>query len=183
MVSLDPEPDDDFGMSAAVESLLTPPPMETPVRRTRAESREVARNAAAWAVLVLIVGGLVAAGYYGRNQVVAIWPPTARLYTMVGIPVEPLGAGLQLQNVRSEQKVEDGATVLVVEGQVVNVSDRIRDVPPLRAISRGPDHRPVQSWLISVTPERLLPGESAAFQAVQRDPGPVSEVLVTFDNG
>ena len=89
--------------------------------------------------------------------------------------------GLQLQHVRSEKRVEDGITVLVIEGQVVNVSDRERPVPPLRAVSLGPDKTPLGDWTFTASHETLLPGEIATFVSQMREPaGVIAEIAITF---
>ncbi len=135
------------------------------------------------AVLAVVVAAVGAGGYLARDYIVHRWPPAALLYETLGIAVEAPGAGLQLQNVRSEQKIEGGATSLLVQGQIVNVSDVERMVPRLRAVSLGADHKPLQSWLMDPSTERLQPGDFATFRHSQPDPGPVTEVTITLDGG
>ncbi|HYD29798.1 MAG TPA: zinc-ribbon domain-containing protein [Azospirillaceae bacterium] len=134
-----------------------------------------------WLALIVVVGGIVAGGWFGRPQVVALWPAAAMFYAEIGMPVPIPGQGLELQNVRSEQKIEGGTIVLMVEGQVTNVSDAPREVPPVKLVSMTPDHAPVRTWVVPVEPALLGPGESVRFQHVQPDPGPVAEVAVTFE--
>ena len=110
-----------------------------------------------------------------------MWPPAARLYLVMGVPLEPPGAGLQLQNVKSDQRIEDGVVMLVVEGQIVNISAIDREVPPVLAISLGPDHHPVRRWRVQVTQSHLAPGAIATFHSIERDPGVVSDLQVTFE--
>lgn len=136
-----------------------------------------------WAVLGVLVAGIAAGGLLAREAIVGLWPPAALLYETVGLPVPPPGAGLQLQNVRSEQRTENGATVLVVEGQIVNASDAERRVPKLHAVSIGFDRKPVQDWTIDASVGQLLPGEIATFQSTRRDLNGVAEVTVTFEGG
>lgn len=135
------------------------------------------------AVLAVVVAAVGAGGYLARDYVVHRWPPAALLYETLGMAVEAPGAGLQLQNVRSEQKIEGGATSLLVQGQIVNVSDVERMVPRLRAVSLGADRKPLQSWLMDPSAERLQPGDFATFRHSQPDPGPVTEVTITLDGG
>jgi predicted Zn finger-like uncharacterized protein len=136
-----------------------------------------------WAAFAVLLVAILAGGYVGRAHIVRLWPPAALLYQTVGLPVDPPGTGLQLQNVRSEQRAENGATLLVVEGQIINASDVVRPVPKVRAVSLGFDHKPVQTWTIETTADQLLPGEIATFRSTQRDPGAVAEVMVTFEGG
>jgi predicted Zn finger-like uncharacterized protein len=175
-------------MPKSVDLEFTPPPEEVkpippgsslpairkPVK-SKASKRPLAISAVA-AALLLLTGGV-----YMRQDIVEIWPPAARLFDTVGLPVDALGAGLQLQHVRSEKRVEDGITVLVIEGQVVNVSDRERPVPALRAVSLGPDKTPLGDWTFSASHETLLPGEIATFVSQMREPaGVIAEIAITF---
>jgi hypothetical protein len=40
---------------------------------------------AAWALTVVVLIGLVAAGVVGRRSVMAAWPPSMRLYGLIGL--------------------------------------------------------------------------------------------------
>jgi len=136
-----------------------------------------------WAAFAVLLAAVLAGAYFGRGHIVALWPPAALFYETVGLPVDPPGTGLQLQNVRSEQRADNGATLLVVEGQIINVSDAVRTVPKVRAVSLGFDRKPVQTWTIETSSDHLQPGEIATFRSTQRDPGAVAEVMVTFEGG
>ncbi len=160
-----------------------PMPAAKPVTITTASKGGDKRRkpSVGWYALAASVAAIAAAGWLAREPIVHAWPPAALLYEMAGAPVPPPGAGLQLQNVRSEQRAEEGGVVLVVEGQIVNTSEAERPVPRLRAISLDHEKQPVQSWAIDASAVALLPGEIATFHSAQRDPGPIAEVMLTFD--
>jgi predicted Zn finger-like uncharacterized protein len=149
----------------------------------KASARPDKRTTIGLLALVGVVATIGGGAYVARDQVVHSWPPAALLYETLGLMVEAPGVGLQLQNVRSEQKVEGGTTSLIVQGQVVNVSNVERMVPRLRAVSLGADHKPLQSWLMDPSADRLQPGDFATFRHSQPDPGPVTEVTITLDGG
>ncbi|MBP2292577.1 DUF3426 domain-containing protein [Azospirillum rugosum] len=174
------EDDPEFSLNDVTEIRPTSAPTVEKPPRDRAALR---RALAGWGLFVAVVLALAGGGYAARDQIVRLWPPAALLYETVGLRVEPPGTGLQLQNLRSEQKVEGGAPVLVVDGQIVNVSDTVRPVPVVRVTSLGEDRKPVRSWTVEASPAQLLPGEIAVFRDAQRDPGAVLEVMVTFDGG
>jgi predicted Zn finger-like uncharacterized protein len=107
-------------MPKAVDLDISPPPEEIkpiPVgsslpairKPPPPKSRKPLAISAIAAALLVLIGGI-----YMRQDIVEIWPPSALLFETVGLPVDALGAGLQLQNVRSEKRVEDGITVLVI---------------------------------------------------------------------
>ena len=141
---------------------------------------ERARDLGRWIGFAAGIVGLVVFVLADRMLIVGLWPAAARLYAVVGVPVEPPGAGLQFQNIKSEQRVDNGTTILVLEGQIANVSTTDRPVPPVVATSLGPDHQPVKSWRVTVTQDRLAPGAIATFRSQERDPGTVGEISVTF---
>lgn len=143
------------------------------------------RSAAAWWVVVLLVAsGLTAGAVVAREEVVAAWPAAARLYDTVGLPVETVAAGLELRNVRSERRAEDGLTHLVIHGQIVNVSDRERAVPTLYAVALDAGQQAVRDWPITPSRPSLLPGEIATFESMLPDPEPaISEISITFQGG
>ncbi|CBS91243.1 MJ0042-type zinc finger domain-containing protein [Azospirillum lipoferum] len=133
-----------------------------------------------FALLGALVAGTVAGGYFGRDAIVRSWPPAALFYETIGIQAEPPGFGLELRNIRSEQKLEGGKTVLLLDGEIANTTDVERALPPLRAITFGAEHKPLQSWTIEPSAPVLAPGEVVSFHHSQPDPGPVTEVTITF---
>lgn len=133
-----------------------------------------------FALLAVLVAGTVAGGYFGRDAIVRGWPPAALFYETIGMPAEPPGFGLELRSIRSEQKLEGGKTVLLLDGEIANTTDVERALPPLRAITFGAEHKPLQSWTIEPSAPVLLPGAVVSFHHSQPDPGPVTEVTITF---
>jgi predicted Zn finger-like uncharacterized protein len=140
-------------------------------------------RAIGWLVFLVVLfggaGGLVA----GRDGVVSAWPPAAKLYDIVGLSVETVGAGLELRNVSSARR-EDGPPVIVVEGTVANVSNRPREVPRLKAVVRSAAHQDLKNWTFTPGVLVLLPGESANFRAELADPPRgATDLAITFTTG
>jgi predicted Zn finger-like uncharacterized protein len=134
----------------------------------------------AWILLLLFVGTLALFGYFARNTIIETWPPAAKLYELMGLPTEAVGAGLELRNVSSARRNEDGTAVLGIEGEVTNVSSAVREVPTMRAILKEGDNE-VQNWTFKAAQSRLLPGESASFVTNVRNPSPQATGLtITF---
>jgi predicted Zn finger-like uncharacterized protein len=138
-----------------------------------------------WLLLpVLLLGAAAVGGYAGRQQIVDLWPVLADIYESAHITVDPPGAGLELRNVRSERRDQDGGVVLVIEGQIANASARARRVPGLRALALGPDKVTLNDWAIAPSHDRLLPGEIATFQStLPNPPDNVLEIAITFQGG
>ena len=184
-----PQDEAAFPPDAVTEFHPVPPPSKAPAAKKSAPGKPLAdpgarrRALVGWGSFVAVLLALGAAGYFGRATVVRLWPPAALFYETVGLPVEPPGTGLQLQNVRSEQKAEDGKTALLVEGQILNVSEAARTVPALRVTALGADRQPLRNWTVEPVPPQILPGEIATFRDVQTDAAGVLEVMITFDGG
>jgi predicted Zn finger-like uncharacterized protein len=120
----------------------------------------------AWAVLLLIVGGVIGGGLLARDAVVAAWPPAAKLYELIGFAYEEAGSGLELRNVSSASRSE--------------VSSAARDVPSMRVIVKEGD-KDGQNWTFKAAQSRLLPGETASFVTSVRNPSPnATGLTITF---
>jgi predicted Zn finger-like uncharacterized protein len=125
--------------------------------------------AVAWFALVLALLVVLGAAVAARDAVVSAWPPAGRLYTVLGLATEPPGTGLEFRNVTTARRLEADREVVVIEGEVVNVSNRDRQVPALRAALTTGD-RELSNWTFEATQSRLLPGESARFATRTDEP-------------
>jgi predicted Zn finger-like uncharacterized protein len=114
-----------------------------------------------------------------RDAITHAWPPAARLYTTVGLPIKTLGEGLDLKSVTSTIHGDNQA--LMVEGDVVNTSQRAASVPLLQAIITDANKKVLKRWSFSAGAAVLRPGESAHFQTEQGEaPKDGKEIAVTF---
>jgi predicted Zn finger-like uncharacterized protein len=133
----------------------------------------------AWGLLLLLIGIFVG-GIFARHEIVAAWPPAARLYERLGLATPAYDSVLAVRNGTSAYQQEDGKPVLVVQGEVVNISSALQAVPKLRASLRENGHE-VQSWIFQAAQSRLLPGESASFVTRFKNPSPsATDLTITF---
>ena len=157
-------------LATTAEPAITAPP---PTRHRR-------HSGIAWVVLILLIGAVIIGGVFGRDQIVALWPPAAQYYDMVGLKTQPLGAGLDIGNVTSTRNA-DG---LIVEGDITNRIGMPRGVPHLRVALRDANHHELIFKIVDPPRERLLPGETSHF-VVGFLPAPDNAVgvVVTFSAG
>lgn len=135
------------------------------------------------AFMVVLLGGL-AAVVIGREYIVASWAPSARLYDMVGLSIDGVGAGLELRNVVSARRDDTGASVIVVEGTIANVSNKVRDVPRLRAVVRSAAKQDLKDWTFPAGVLVLQPGETASFRSeLPEPPRGATDLAITFVQG
>jgi predicted Zn finger-like uncharacterized protein len=128
-------------------------------------------------ILALIAANTILIGW--RADVVRVLPQTASLYAAVGMPVNL--RGLAFENVKMSKEVQDGVTVLVVEGSIVNVAAKAVAVPRLRLAVRSDDRNEIYTWTAQPTRSLLGPAETLAFRSrLASPPGEARDVLVRF---
>jgi predicted Zn finger-like uncharacterized protein len=173
----------DTTLAAAPESSAAG---ETEWRETRVQLPAVARSRVrgqivGWSVAAIAVVALVWGLIAERADIVNLWPPAARLYTMIGYGPTAPGTGLELRKVTPSRGIENGVPILAIDGEVVNVSPVARDVPKLKVALRDGNDKELQAWTIAVTDQRLLPGASVPFHTTITQPAEAATgVVVSF---
>lgn len=138
-------------------------------------------GALGWITLVLAVAAVLGGGWFERERIVQAWPPVLELYRMIGLMPSPVGDGLKVRNVTTKRVVEGGMQTLTVEGEVVNDSDKTRDVPPLRVMLSGARRHDLRHWTFKADESKLLPGEVAKFSTtIQNPPSEATDLAVDF---
>jgi len=134
-----------------------------------------------WVALVLVLAALLYGTFVERARITAAWPPAGRLFTLLGISAQAPGAGLEIRSVTTTRSNEEGAEVLVIAGEVANVSHESRNVPMLSAVLKDARQRNVQQWIFKAGEGKLLPGEVAKFSTSIKNPaGEATDVDVEF---
>ena len=135
----------------------------------------------AWSALVASLVLLAAVLWFARDQLITAWPQAASIYAAVNIATgpPPPGEGLRIDVISTRSDTIDGVTHLVLEGEVVNTSNEVRDVPDLVAVLVDGEQAELQSWRFGVETRRLGPGESAAFRTSLPEPDASAEDLNT----
>jgi hypothetical protein len=161
--ALDPPP---LRSSDRGEAMRSGPARLPAVRRARRSGAA----GVAWGAFVVLLAVVIGGGFFMRDMVISAWPAAAQLYTGLGLTSEAPGSGLDLRNVRSRELTSDGAKTLLIEGEIINSSTSVRQVPKLRALLFDGREREVQHWSFSAPEARLMPGETAAFRTEIRNP-------------
>jgi predicted Zn finger-like uncharacterized protein len=128
-------------------------------------------------ILALLIVNAILVGW--RDDVVRILPQTASFYSMLGLSVNL--RGLALDSVTTTTEQHEGVPILVVEGNVVNNTRKIVDVPRLKFVVRNALNEEVYSWTAVPPRATLPPGEAVAFRSRLASP-PIDgrDVLVRF---
>lgn len=130
---------------------------------------------AAAVACVLILGGLVGL----RKSIVQHLPESGRIYAALGLPVNL--TGLDIRQVRSGIFAEGGTELLVVQGEITNITAATRTLPRLKFSIRDAKGVEIYTWTAQADGKDLKPGESQTFRRRLASPPPEgAEVLVRF---
>ena len=160
-------------------------PAFTPRTRSRRRQREAKSKGPMlmWGAIIAVLAIVFGGGFFLRATIIDIWPPASMLYGMVGLAPGP-GFGLELRNVAPTQEREGDTAVLVISGEVVNISSRQRNIPMLQGSLLDAGRNEIHSWTFSMTSEELAPGESGTFSTrVPNPPEGARGLEVTFVDG
>jgi predicted Zn finger-like uncharacterized protein len=151
-------------------------PSSLVARRVRAKNSPAQR----WIALAVVFAGvLIFAAVGSRASIVRVAPDLAGLYAAIGLPVNL--RGLEISEIKTMHEVQDGISVLVIEGEVVNIARRAVEVPRLRLAVLGPDERELYSWTSLLSRSVLQEGEKLSFRSRLASPPPDGQqVLVRF---
>ncbi|MBH0237208.1 zinc-ribbon domain-containing protein [Methylobrevis albus] len=114
-----------------------------------------------------------------REPIVRLVPDLASLYGFVGLEVNL--RGLAIRDLKTFGEVDASGPVLVVEGQIVNVTAAAREVPMLRFGLKSEQHREIFAWSMEPAQPTLAPGETSRFRSrLPLPPDAASEIEVRF---
>lgn len=106
-----------------------------------------------------------------REAVVARLPDAARVYELIGVAPDRLGAGLDIRDVRSARKQVGGEDMLIVEGVVANIAGQRVSLPSLRVSLYDAADEELQSVIVPHAVESLEAGATIRFEASIRGSG------------
>jgi hypothetical protein len=158
-----------------------PPGSNLPVFPQQRRSRAWIGWLAAAVVVLAVAGG----GVLERDRIIAYWPPAERYYAMAGLAeaVEK-DTVFELRNVQQSTFVEDDRTVVVITGEIANVSKKTLKVPQVIAQVFDKNNQVLKKWEFTAVSAELGPGETTVFSDRFADPprGAVN-LLVSLKNG
>ncbi|OUR76134.1 hypothetical protein A9Q83_15065 [Alphaproteobacteria bacterium 46_93_T64] len=129
------------------------------------------RNWLGWLLFILILGGLGAGGFYGRNYVVQFWPASAKLYQMIKLDVKTTNLlGLEIKNLTTKSILENGVVRLTVTGNIVNVTAHQQPIPRIAIQLVDSEGLHVYSWSAAPGVENVEPWGSVEFSSSMNQP-------------
>lgn len=140
---------------------------------TRTKKRSLAW--VGWLLLLAVIGAVIGGGYEKRVELIAFYPPLAKLYEQLGIPVEAAEwLGLELHNLKSATVLDGGQTKISITGEVVNVGGGERALPSLRVAMRGAGGQELAAYTLALEQSRIGADEKLSFDV--KLPAPREEV-------
>ncbi|HUX79763.1 MAG TPA: zinc-ribbon domain-containing protein [Alphaproteobacteria bacterium] len=132
-----------------------------------------------WVVFFALVLTFISALTLGRDFVAKLWPQTERFYSLIGLHINSPGAGLSIANASSLIHQDGPIDMIKIAGDVINTSDRVRPIPPLKIKLMGEASHPKCSdkpaegcvldyWEYRLSESFLLPGEQLHFETEPR---------------
>ncbi len=121
----------------------------------------------------------IAAAIGFRAPIVAAHPDLAGLYATLGFEVNL--RGLAFGRIETLREIDNGQTVLVVEGSVTNTTRDTREVPALRFALRSSDAQELYAWSLAPKTTALAAGDSFRFRTrLAAPPDQAADVQVRF---
>jgi predicted Zn finger-like uncharacterized protein len=149
------------------------------IRRQRPQARrKQTRRSSRWTAIILVLLAFNVTLVGARNEVVRYLPQTASLFAAFGLPVSL--RNLKFENVRISNEMQDGDSVLIVDGVIVSEASKPVEVPRLRFAARNATGQEV--YTSSALPSRgvLGPGERLEFRNQMPMPADATNVIVRF---
>ena len=129
----------------------------------RGRALQAAAVMAGWLGLVVVVLLIGYSGVRYRQDIAAIWPQTASVYSGIGLRVN--AGGIDFRNVAYKRENEDGQSVLVVTGEIVNLASRELPIPQtIRITLTDADNREIYQWPIKPSAPTLKAGGVLPFR-------------------
>jgi hypothetical protein len=121
--------------------------------------------------LVLGLSALI----FGREYVITYWPQAERVYNLIGLRISHPGADLSIFNTSSLLQREGPHEMLQISGDIINNSNQVRQIPPLKITLLGAASHPsckepsagecvLDTWSHRLSENSLLPGEKIHFE-------------------
>lgn len=135
-----------------------------------ARMRRVARLLVA-ALLVLVV----TCAFAFRTEIVHAVPSLAGLYGALGLGTNVIG--LDFLDVRTLRTTRNGGDVIVITGQIVNVTNRVANVPPVLVSLVNAGGRTLYEWTINPPVGSVLPGDRVSIETQLTGPPADAEAV------
>jgi predicted Zn finger-like uncharacterized protein len=148
--------------------------------KPRGQGLQTAAVVAGWAGLIAVVLLIGYSAVRYRQDIAAIWPQSAGVYSGLGLKVN--AGGIDFRSVSYKRESEDGQPVLVVTGEIVNLASRELPIPQtVRVTLNNADNRELYHWTFKPSAPTLKAGAALGFRTRLSSPPTAARfAVVTF---
>ncbi len=123
-----------------------------------------------WLLFFLLIGGVAGGAVWQQDEIIKRWPVTEQLYDLVGLTGPPLHELFQVIDTKLSTSNQGGASVLTVEGKLLNSTSQEQVLPTMEAVIYDKRRVTLRRWPIEVPAVRLTPGERFEFRTELKNP-------------
>lgn len=116
---------------------------------------------AGWTALVAMLCLIGWAGFRFRQEIATLWPQSSSMFATFGVAVN--AHGIAIDDCSYRRETENGQSVMVVTGRLVNTSAHELPLPPVRVTLTDDDQRELYHWTFRPPLPTLKPGQSIGF--------------------
>lgn len=175
----DGDVDDDFEVPS-IEDMTVEATAKLVAPKGRAKRRLNMGSLIGWSSLLAFLGIVIGGGWFMRDTVMEIWPPSTKLYEIAGLTSGRLYA-LALNEVTPSQVIEGDVIVIVITGEIINLTEELQAVPRMRGAILDGDAMEIFTWTFDLPEVELSAGATLDFNTrVSNPPEGARGVVVTF---
>jgi predicted Zn finger-like uncharacterized protein len=123
-----------------------------------------------WLLFFLLIGGVAGGAVWKQDEITKRWPVTEQFYDLVGLTGTPPHELFQVVDTKLSTSNKGGATVLTVEGKLLNRTSQEQLLPTMQAVIYDKRRVTLRRWPIETPAVRLTPGERFEFRTELKDP-------------
>lgn len=151
----------------------------TAAAATRRRPPKSGRQETRLGLVALLLGVIVVIGITAREPLVRTFPNLAGYYSAIGMPVNL--RGLEFRDLRTTYDSQDGMPVLIIEGEIVNLTRQSREIPRLRLSVTDASKQEIYAWTAQLPRESLGAREILTFRSrLASPPADGTDVKVRF---
>ncbi len=136
--------------------------------------------AKAWAVLAVFLTLSLGGFMVFQGPIVDSYPPSTKLYKMLGFNIDDLGYGLKIPEPTAEAIIDGDQRTLQISGVIENTTDQPIDIPLLRGALVDTGGAEIYSWAFLPSESQAFPGETIDYSTRIAYRSGATRILITF---
>ena len=163
---------------------LAEPPAPTAIQAGRVPMLERMVLGVGWAVLGLVVVVIGWSALHYSQDIAGLWPQSASFYRAIGMTVNTRGIEIETSDRQAHFETQDDQQVLVITGNLVNITSRELSVPPIRVSLMDDAKRELYHWSFAPGVATLHAGQSVSFRTrLPNPPTAMKHIALNFAPG